>query len=80
MADLSAPSSASSASSAVLYLRAHRVAAGIGPAQLAAAAGVSRSTVNRLERGVVGGVDFGVLGAIARVLGVEPGALFAPPR
>lgn len=69
----------SAVADAVLYLRAHREAAGLTPTQLYRAAGVSRATVYRLENGEVGGVDFGVLGALAEVLGVEPADLFRPP-
>ena len=69
----------SAVADAVLYLRAHRKAAGLSPTALARAAGVSRSTVYRLENGDVQGVDFGVLGSLAGALGVEAGELFAPP-
>lgn len=64
---------------AVLYLQAHREAAGMNRAQLAREAGVSRTTVYRIENGEVNGVDFGVLGALAKALGIEPDALFRLP-
>lgn len=66
---------------AVLYLEAHRKAAGMNRAQLAREAGVSRTTVYRLELGEVNGVDFGVLGKLADTLGVAPADLFRlPPK
>jgi len=76
---LSAYASAMTDPEAVLHLREHRERTGLSAYAVAKRAGVSPTTVLRLERGESGGVDFGVLGAIARVLGVEPGALFAPP-
>ena len=69
----------SAVADAVLHLEAHRKVRGLSRAKLAELADVSRTTVYRLEVGAVGGVDFGVLGALAEVLGVEPAALFLPP-
>lgn len=70
----------SAVADAVIHLRAWRVRAGIpSPYALAKRAGVSLTTVLRLESGETGGVDFGVLGKLAGVLAVEPGDLFRPP-
>lgn len=69
----------SAVADAVLYLEAHRKAAGMNRAQLARDAGVSRTTVYRLELGEVNGVDFGVLGRLAEAIGVTPDELFRPP-
>lgn len=69
----------SAVADAVLHLEAHRKRAGLSRAKLAEEAGVSRTTVYRLETGAVGGVDFGVLGALAEAIGVKPDELFRPP-
>ena len=61
-----------------VHLRRHRDAAGLTQAELAAAAGVSRKTINTVENGVF--VPSTVLALrLARVLGAPVEALFALP-
>ena len=58
-----------------LKLGALRMAKGLSQAELAARAGVSRATINRIENGRSRTVNLDMLAAIAKALDVAPAAL-----
>lgn len=59
-----------------LRLKELRTAAGLSQEQLAAAAGIRQATVSGLETGQTKRVDFATIEALAKILEVEPHALF----
>jgi transcriptional regulator with XRE-family HTH domain len=60
-----------------LQIRTLRDQQGLTQAELAAAAGVSRATINRIETGRSRTVDLDMLEKVARALGVAPQLLLA---
>lgn len=72
---------ASRVAPAVLFLRAHRKRKRLSINALSDLSGVARSTIYRLEEDTdARRIDMRTLGELARVLDIDPGRLFSPPK